>query len=251
MRLIGSVLRRLSPLLRSQAFRLQSQMDIHPQSLWYNPSFARGTGGFFPPTEGDARSIEAGPPWDLVRRDMLVLLMRDLEVRRVYGSLAEVGVYRGDTARLIHHYLPSRPLHLFDTFEGFQKRDTDSEADVTGDEVASGQFLDTSVELVRNRVEPRNGNVVFHPGIFPETCDASIRRERFAFVHLDADLHRPTLAGLQFFYPLVVPSGYIVVHDYNAWHGARRATDEFLADKPETAIPMPDKSGSAVIVKSN
>ncbi len=251
MRLIGSLLRRLSPLLRSQAFRLQSQMDIHERSLWHNASFARVTGGFLPPGARDAHSIEEAEPWDLVRRDMLLLLMRDIEVRRVYGSLAEVGVYRGDTARLIHHYLPHRPLHLFDTFKGFHKRDTDSEAEVTGNAVASGQFLDTSVALVRDRIDPQNGNVVFHPGVFPESCEASIRRERFAFVHLDADLYRPTLAGLEFFYPLVVPSGYIVVHDYNAWHGARKATDEFLGDKPETAVPMPDKSGSAVIVKSN
>lgn len=249
MRLIGSVLRRLSPVLRSQAFRLQSQMDIHPQSLWFNPKFARATGGFFPPGEDDARRIEPSQPWDSVRRDMLVLLMRDLEVRRVYGSLAEVGVYRGDTARLIHHYLPNRPIHLFDTFDGFQTRDTDSEAAVTGDAVASGQFVDTSVEQVLDRVQPQNGNVMIHPGAFPESCDDSIRRERFALVHLDVDLYRPTLAGLQFFFPLVVPTGYIVVHDYNAWHGARRATDEFLADRREIAVPMPDKSGSAIIVK--
>lgn len=29
----------------------------------------------------------------------------------------------------------------------------------------------------------------------------------------------------------------------------RRAVDEFFADKPELPIPMPDKSGSAVVVK--
>lgn len=238
-------------MFRSQAFRLQSQMDIHPNSLWHNPSFARTTGGFRPPGEGHVRTIDASQAWDLVRRDMLVLLMRDLEVRRVYGSLAEVGVYRGDTARLIHHYLPERPFHLFDTFEGFDERDTESEEAVTGDAVASGQFVDTSVQQVLDRIQPRNRNVVIHPGSFPESCDDRIRHEKFAFVHLDVDLYRPTLAGLELFYPLVVPSGYIVVHDYNAWHGARKATDEFLADRLEIAVPMPDKSGSAIIVKGH
>ena len=250
MRLIGSLIRRLSPLLRSQAFRLQSQMDIHPRSLWFNRNFARATGGFYPPREKGVRSIKPGQPWDLVRRDMLVLLMRDIEVRGVRGSLAEVGVYRGGTARLIHHYLPHRLLHLCDTFEGFREADTDAEATVTGIEVESRQFADTSVNLVRDRIEPRNGNVVFHPGAFPESCKDSMRGEKFAFVHLDVDLYQPMLAALEFFYPSVVPGGYIVVHDYNAWHGARRATDEFLSEKPEIAVPMPDKSGSAVIVKA-
>ena len=249
MHLLGSLLRKLSPLLRSQALRLQSQMDIHPKSLWHNPHFAETTGGFFPPGHRASRSIADGTANDLVRRDMLVLLMRDIETRGVSGALTELGVYRGETARLMHHYLPERRLYLFDTFEGFDRRDTAAEALATGTTVASEQFGDTSVEAVRRQVQQRNGNVSFHPGRFPESCDRSIREERFAFVHLDADLHRPTLAGLEVFYPQVVPGGYLVVHDYNAWHGARQAVDEFFADKPEIPVPMPDKSGSAVIVK--
>ena len=66
-------------------------------------------------------------------------------------------------------------------------------------------------------------------------------------MHLDVDLYRPTHAGLELFYPLVSKGGFIVVHDYNAWPGARKATDDFLAGRPEVAVPMPDKSGSAVI----
>lgn len=248
-RVIGSVLKRLSLFLRGQAMRLQSQMDIHPRSLWHNPSFERLTGGFFPPGDTEDRTIEGGSPWDLVRRDMLVLLMRDIETRQVPGSLAELGVYQGDTARLLHHYLPDRTLHLFDTFSGFDRRDVTNEAKVTGANAKSGQFGDTSVESVRSHIRPRNGNVRFHPGVFPDSCGIGIRKQRFALVHLDADLHGPTMAGLEVFYPLVSPGGYIVVHDYNAWHGARQATEEFLADKPEIAVPMPDKSGSAVIVR--
>lgn len=248
-RLVGSLLRRLSPALRGLPYRLQSQMDIHPRSLWHNPGFARDTGGFHPPGERGPRTIEAADPGDSVRRDMLVLLMRDLETRGVAGSLAELGVYRGQTARLIHHYLPDRRIHLFDTFAGFDERDAQAEARATGAEVAAGQFGGTSVEAVRRRVAPVNGNVVFHPGTFPESCGEPVRRERFAFVHLDADLQAPTRAGLEVFYPLTAPGGYIIVHDYNAWPGARSATDSFFADKPETPVPMPDKSGSAVIVK--
>ncbi len=249
MRLAGSVLRHLSSLLRHQAFRLQSQMDIHPQSLWHNPEFARTTGGFYPPGAAHDRRIEWLADGDSVRRDMLVLLLRDIEVRGIEGSLAELGVYRGDTACLLHHFLPDRRLHLFDTYTGFDPRDARSEAALTGAVATAGQFGDTSLNSVRERIRPRNSNVAFHQGTFPASCDATVRQEAFAFVHLDADLFRPTLAGLEVFYPLVTPGGYIVVHDYNAWQGARQATDSFLAGKPEIAIPMPDKSGSAVIAK--
>jgi O-methyltransferase len=73
----------------------------------------------------------------------------------------------------------------------------------------------------------------------------------FAFVHLDADLYDPIMAGLQFFYPRVAKGGIIVVHDYNSWPGARRAVDVYFQDKPEVPVPMPDKSGSVVIVRTS
>lgn len=251
MRLIGALLLRLSPLLQSSAVRLQSQMDIHPRSLWHDPIFAEGTGGFFPPLEGsDTRKIAGSPPWDSVQRDMLVLLMRDLEVRRVFGSLATLGIDRGDTARLIHHYLPERPLHLFSTLADTQRKRSIPTATGNGDIKESPEARDTSLSRVRDRVAPLNGNVVFHPGTFPENRAAALARERFAFVHLGADSREATRAGLNTFFPLVVPGGYIVVHAYNAWHGARKATDDYLADKAEVAVPMPDKRGSAVIVKT-
>ena len=70
-----------------------------------------------------------------------------------------------------------------------------------------------------------------------------------AFVHIDPDLYEPTKEGLILFYPLLSQGGIMLIHDYNAWPGARKAVDEFFLDKNEYVIPMPDKSGSAIIVK--
>ena len=52
------------------------------------------------------------------------------------------------------------------------------------------------------------------------------------------------------FYPLLSRGGIIVAHDYNAWIGSRKAVDEFCAETGIIPIPMPDKSGSCVILKS-
>jgi hypothetical protein len=41
----------------------------------------------------------------------------------------------------------------------------------------------------------------------------------------------------------------IVVHDYNAWPGARIAVDRFRQSQTVVAVPMPDKCGSVVLVK--
>jgi len=66
---------------------------------------------------------------------------------------------------------------------------------------------------------------------------------------MDADLDVPTAAGLDFFWPRMPPGGFVVVHDYNAWPGARLAVDRFLDGHHAAAVPMPDKSGSIVLVK--
>lgn len=110
-------------------------------------------------------------------------------------------------------------------------------------------FSDTSLEQVRQFIGGNTATLHFHKGFFPESIPAALNTETFAFVHLDADLYDPTLSGLRFFYPRVPGGGILVIHDYNAWPGARRAVDEFFADKKELPIPMPDKSGSAVVVK--
>jgi O-methyltransferase len=180
---------------------------------------------------------------------MIVLLLRELVARQIQGDMAELGVYRGLSARLIHHYLPERKLYLFDTFTGFDERDVNAELAATGRKTDRTAFSQTGVRNALANIAPLNANVEVFPGFFPESAPAFLARQKFAFVHLDADLHDPILAGLSFFYGKVVPGGFLLVHDYNSWLGARKAVTEFFRDKPETPIPMPDKSGSALILK--
>lgn len=248
-RLGQMALQRLCGPMADRSFFLQGQMDIHPRGRWRNPAFVALTGGFFPPEGPGARRIEALDPFDIVRRDMLVLLMRALVVRGTPGALAEVGVYRGQTARLLHHYMPERRLYLFDTFEGFAAADLRDDPARTDGLRLDGHFADTSLARARRMVAPRNDNVIFRPGLFPDSADAETDAETYALVHLDADLKAPIAAGLAYFWPRLAPGGVIVAHDYNAWAGARAAVDEFCAERRLIATPMPDKSGSAVLWK--
>ena len=246
------------------AFYLQEQMDLYPVSRWHKPHFIVETGGFFLPSDTVERKICDTDPNDCVRRDMLVLLLRSVNERRVAGDLAELGVYRGSTARLFHQYMPDRTLHLFDTFEGFAKEDLTAEqqrknfTSFTGGQwktshdeikVLGGLFCDTSVEKVLSFIQPQNENIKVYKGKFPSSVKDELHNAKFAFVHLDADIYEPTLAGLDFFYPRMSIGGVIVIHDYNTWPGARKAVQDFFAIKPEVPMPMPDKSGSVVIIK--
>ena len=230
-------------------FYCQGRMDLDPKSWWHNAGFVASTGGYFVPGDRTPRKVCALDAWDTVRRDIIILLLRELLARRVEGDLAELGVFRGNSARLIHHYLPERPLYLFDTFAGFDERDLKVEHAQTGRKESTAAFSQTGVERALRNIAPLNSNVQVFPGYFPESAPPFLRNKRFAFVHLDADLYEPILAGLKFFYERVVPGGFILVHDFNSWPGARKAVQEFFADKPDIPIPMPDKSGSALVLK--
>ena len=250
-KLAKSILKKFTPLLRNTAFFMQGQMDISPRSRWYNRELVEETGGFYPQDSRDSRQICDLEPWDCTRRDMLVLLLRTIVEQGVKGDMAELGVYKGSTARLIHHYLPEKNLHLFDTFEGFTDRSVAAEKEHTRFETKGHKFSDTSLEGVQQYIGQVNDKVHYYPGYFPDTIPEGFDGLNFAFVSLDADLYEPTLEGLKFFYPRMSARGVLIVHDYNAWIGARKAVDEFFSDKPEMPVPMPDKSGSALIIRNS
>lgn len=229
---------------------LQGRMDIDPYSFWHNPEFINECGGFLPKAKiNDKRNIIDTCSYDLVRRDMIILLLRTIIENKIKGEIAELGVYKGETAKLIHHYCPEITLNLFDTFEGFAEKDVSKENDQIRNSESVNNFKDTSVDSILRFIDPQNSNVRVYQGYFPETVNKKLEQTIFSFVHLDADLFEPTKNGLEFFYPRVSSGGIILIHDYNAWPGCRKAVDEFFCFKKEFPVPMPDKSGSTIIIK--
>ncbi len=166
----------------------------------------------------------------------------------VQGDFAELGVYKGESAHILHRMDTSRKFHLFDTFEGFKEKDLEAE---TGEAAtySTKNFADTNIEKVKKFIGG-NENVIFHQGYFPDTC-RGLEETRFALVNMDADLYNPTRAGLEFFYPRLAPGGVIIVHDYNGkWEGILKAVDEFAAGIPEVPALIPDLEGSIMILRS-
>lgn len=236
-------------IFESTAFYWQGQMDINPKSRWYKKDFCNLTGGFFPRVDNQKRRICKLEPWDNTRKDMMILLLKTIVDKNVSGDMAELGVYKGFTAKLIHSYIPEKRFHLFDTFEGFGKRGSIKEFENTNINISPKHFSDTSLESVKRFIASENNNIIYNKGYFPDNIPDNYKDLQFAFVHLDADLYDPIQKGLEFFYPRMTPNGIILVHDYNAWLGARKAVDDFFYNSNVLPIPMPDKSGSVVIVK--
>lgn len=160
------------------------------------------------------------------------------------GAVAEVGVYRGGSAKLLCKTKGKAPLYLFDTFEGLPSL-------VAGNEgvFSEGDFNDTSMEDVRKYLDGYE-NVHFYKGYFPDSAlNTPVENLRYRFVHLDVDIEESTFKALEFFYPRMMPSGVIISHDYKRLSapGVKRAYDAFFKDKPERVIPLWDTQ--CVVVK--
>ncbi|HIE64867.1 MAG: TylF/MycF/NovP-related O-methyltransferase [Nitrospira sp.] len=198
----------------------------------------------FPPYGTDTHKAILGLI-DVVRFGSIALAIHRLQVDQIGGELAEAGVYKGELSKFITSLDTGRTLHLFDTFSGFPQQALDAS------EESDDRFTDTSVEAVKREIGDCT-NIIFHEGIFPDTAEP-ILNKTFAFVMLDMDKYKPTLAGLEIFYPRMSPGGYIFIHDYNSpesEYGVSRAVNAFFKDKVEQIIELPDRGGSAVIRKA-
>ena len=185
--------------------------------------------------------------FDWVRNTAFELMAGQIAAQQLAGAVAELGVYRGDQARIISILFPQRVFYLFDTFEGFSRTDLLIE-DGRFSASTTQDFADTSLEEVLAKIENRE-RLVVRKGYFPQTTVGL--EDEFCFVSLDVDLYAPTLAGLEYFYPRLVKGGAVFVHDYNnaRYKGVRSAVDEFHHRTHCTMLPIPDTAGSIVILK--
>lgn len=175
-----------------------------------------------------------------IKKDQTMVLS-DLEAYQVYmavertskldGDIAEVGVFKGGSAKLICEAKGEKVLHLFDTFEGLPDI---CEMD-DPEQVGKGQCL-SSFETVKKYLE-KYPYVYIYKGIFPSTADP-VKNKRFSFVNLDVDLYESTLNCLEFFYYRMNAGGIIISHDYTFHTGVKKAIDGFFEEKPEPVISL-------------
>jgi len=160
------------------------------------------------------------------------------QTKKIEGDIAEVGVYRGGSARIICEIKGNRPLHLFDTFMGLP------EVEEIDSSFKKGQYAEV-YKNVKKYLE-KYSNIHFYKGIFPLTS-YPLKNKKFSFVNLDVDLYKSTLDCLNFFYPRMTRGGIIISHDYIYAAGVKKAVDEFFKDKPEPIVTP--SSTQCLIVK--
>ncbi|MDR2510778.1 MAG: TylF/MycF family methyltransferase [Spirochaetaceae bacterium] len=184
---------------------------------------------------------------DVVRYRTLAAAAAEIKIRNLEGAVAELGVYKGDFASRINRRFPHRTLYLFDTFDGFDKRDVEVENSFDHN-AKPNDFTNKDVNLVLRKMRHPEMCVV-RKGWFPESALGV--EDRFVFVSIDADLYEPIYQGLLFFYPRLERGGYIFVHDYNGgvYDGAIKAVRRFAEEFKAAYVPVSDLCGSVVFSK--
>jgi O-methyltransferase len=176
------------------------------------------------------------------------LLLEDIEAYHIFmavkctqkvpGDIAEVGVYKGGSAKIICSAKGNKHLHLFDTFEGLPKVE---DIDMVWP-FYEGKFA-ASYDSVREYLKDGD-NVFFYKGIFPQTS-GPVKDKVFSFVNLDVDCYESTKQCLEFFYGRMSSGGILLSHDYITAPGVKKAFDDFFEGKPE---PVLETAGSQCIV---
>lgn len=100
---------------------------------------------------------------------------------RLPGAMAEVGVYRGASAKLICKAKGDKVLRLFDTYEGLPEAARQDRG------IHEKSQYACSLEDVRAYLAGFE-NVSFHKGRFPDST-AGVEEDQYCFCHFDVDLY--------------------------------------------------------------
>jgi len=159
--------------------------------------------------------------------------LEKIKEKNLEGVVVEVGVFQGGSAKIIREILPETPMYLFDTFTGFADEldDVDPQSYSIGTCEASEDFV---INLMKDEKD-----VHIIKGKFPDTGDV-LQDKQIVFAHIDVDIYNPTLKSLEFIFPKLVSGGIIMVHDYPAHNGVKKAVDEWLVGNDvETIVHEP------------
>jgi hypothetical protein len=169
-----------------------------------------------------------------------------IERHRISGALAECGVWRGGAVMAMLRTLSrlgvtNRDVYLFDTFAGMPPptdhdvswngaRAMDLHA-ARGGHAAGSDWVRSSLDDVKAGVLSvgyPSDRIRFIQGKVEDTIPADVP-EKLALLRLDTDWYESTKHELTHLYPRLSRGGVLIIDDYGAWLGARRATDEYLA----------------------
>ena len=173
--------------------------------------------------------------------------VRTIEKNRGSGILIEAGCALGGSAIVMASAKStSRPFYVYDVFGMIPPPSDHDDADVKNryQVIKSGQsegiqgntyygyvpdLLTKVTENFRRHGLPvQSNNIHLVQGLFQDTLRVN---EPVALAHVDGDWYESVQTCLQRIEPRLTSGGVLVIDDYDAWSGCRKAVDEYFSDK--------------------
>ena len=169
----------------------------------------------------------------------------------IEGDVVECGVWRGGVAALMKDVIyenegtGDRKFWLFDTFEGMS---SPSEFDFKGEKNqdalnkhkkslrrdGTSNWCRGELDDVKNTINKTSDgliNVKFIKGMVENTLRSDNLPNKIALLRLDTDWYESTKVELEVLLPKLVTGGILIIDDYGAWAGARKAFNDLKKEK--------------------
>lgn len=183
------------------------------------------------------------------------------EVKDIEGDLVEIGVCRGGSSMCmalssLRNSSNLRDIRLLDTYAGMTiPCDLDYKPNRKGplsvllkwrenqteshNNWCYGSLDEVKINMARTKYPEQyihyyKSDITKYEGFIPE---------KIALLRIDVDFYHATLAALQKFYPRLQTGGILIMDDYNAWNGAKKAWVDFCTESgTDWKVEIIDKS---------
>ncbi len=179
------------------------------------------------------------------------------EKHELAGDFVECGVWKGGAAGLmalvnLKHGSTRRHIHLFDSFEEICEPDEEIDGHRAISEVrmwtqnggTTGRLvplrgiydhrggpgtIQENKQLLESTIGYDPQYIHFHKGWFQHTLPEQHNDiSKIAILRIDADWYASTKICLEYLFEKVISGGFVIIDDYGAYDGCRKAVDAFV-----------------------
>lgn len=185
-------------------------------------------------SQGKDWPVNAHTMIGLKRLENLQFCIEDVLIKSVPGDLIETGVWRGGAtifmrAILKAYGVTNRFVWVADSFEGLPPPNSGKYPEDSGDTHHMFKELAVSLDEVKSnfeRYDLLDNQVRFLKGWFCDTLPKAPMHQ-LAVIRLDGDMYESTMDALVSLYPKLAIGGYLIIDDYGAIPGCRKAVHDY------------------------
>lgn len=202
------------------------------------------------------------------RVNALVNAVHYIVKSNVEGAFVECGVWKGGSAMAMTLALAdandqTRDLYLYDTFAGMSAP-TNEDVSIHGQDAQrkfeavkraedSSDWCFSPLDEVKANLR-RTGyptdKIHYVQGKVEDTIPETMPDD-IAILRLDTDWYESTKHEMEHLFPRLKQNGVLILDDYGHWEGARKAVDEYLADRNVTILLNRIDSSGRIAIKAS